>query len=198
MKICLIRHGETDWNATRRLQGRSDIPINQNGLRQAQAVADYLAKNKNDWHAVISSPLSRAQDTAKIIALALEHDQVHTEPQFIERDYGRASGLTPDERRLRYPDGRFDGMESIEALRARIYSALVMTIRKFEGQNIVIVSHGGAINSLLASLSGDKIGTGKTRLAPSCMNLLEAEMGKVRIIYHNKMAHEMDAAQDLI
>ena len=65
-KICIVRHGETDWNAQGRLQGRTDIPLNENGKVQAMKCGEFLAQN--NWDAVITSPLKRARETAEIIA----------------------------------------------------------------------------------------------------------------------------------
>ena len=59
MKICLIRHGETDWNLIGKFQGREDIPLNKTGIEQIQRAADYLKKSK--WGEIITSPLSRAK-----------------------------------------------------------------------------------------------------------------------------------------
>ena len=66
MLLYLVRHGETDWNRSRRIQGRTDIELNDTGREQALATSRLLARR--EWNAVISSPLSRALETASIIA----------------------------------------------------------------------------------------------------------------------------------
>ena len=74
MKICLIRHGETDWNVIGKLQGREDIPLNENGKIQAQYCGKAL-KNMV-WTTIITSPLSRARQTAEIIAGVLNIHEI--------------------------------------------------------------------------------------------------------------------------
>lgn len=66
MEICLVRHGETDWNKVGKIQGHTDIELNENGIRQAYACAEYL--NNAPFELIITSPLKRAKQTAEIIA----------------------------------------------------------------------------------------------------------------------------------
>lgn len=90
--ICLVRHGETDWNACGRLQGKTDIPLNDKGRTQANQCGMYLAKS--DWDVIISSPLKRAVETAEIISSYIVQPTILTMVEFIERDYGDAEGMT--------------------------------------------------------------------------------------------------------
>lgn len=188
MRICLIRHGETDWTKARRLQGREDIPLNVEGLAQADAVAEYL--RATDWDCILSSPLSRAVQTAEVIARKLYLPDVIKDACFMERDYGKASGLTPKERKLRFPDRQYENMEDWEALRDRVYGGLTRYIRACRGKNMIIVSHGAAINALLSTLSGGEIGTGKTRLATACLNMLRYHEDALTIEYVNRSADQ--------
>lgn len=171
MKICIIRHGETDWVKEGRIQGREDIALNEAGMQQSKRVAQYLKKQQ--WDAIITSPLSRTKQTADIIAEIIGISAIHDEIDFIERDFGKASGLTPEARKAAYPDGNFEGMEDWNVLQKRAYGALLKYIQKYKEKNIIIVSHGGTINTLLATISNHEIGTGKTRLNPACINMLE-------------------------
>ena len=189
MNICLVRHGVTDWVVAQKLQGREDIPLNADGIRDAREIADALAQF--EWSVVVSSPLSRTRDTAEIIAKALGLGDVVIEPDFIERDYGKASGLTPEARKARYPDGQYEGLEPFESLQARIFSALMRTVERYPNENIVVVAHGGAINSALSKVTGGAIGTGKTRLTPGCLNMLAYEDGEWRVVFCNKMPDEI-------
>ena len=88
MKICLLRHGETDWNSLGKLQGREDIPLNIAGIEQINEVAKYL-KNFN-WGIIITSPLSRAKISSEIISKEIGNIAIREEIDFIERDYGKA------------------------------------------------------------------------------------------------------------
>ena len=182
----MIRHGETDWTKARRLQGREDVPLNAEGFAQADAVAEYL--RTSDWDIVLSSPLSRAAQTADVIAHKLGLPDVIKDACFMERDYGKASGLTPEERKRRFPDRQYEDMEDWTALRDRIYGGLMRYITAYRGMNLLIVSHGAAINALLSKISGGEIGTGKTRLATASMNMLRYHEDTLRIEYYNRSA----------
>jgi len=189
MKICLLRHGETDWNNLGRLQGREDIPLNIVGIEQINEAAKYL-KNFN-WSIIITSPLSRAKKSAEIISKEIGNIKIHEEIDFIERDYGKASGMTPDERKLAFPDGIWIGIEPSEKLQNRTINALMKYIKEYDGNNILIVSHGAAINSILAYFSDNEIGTGKTTLKNACMTLLQKMDDGIKIIYYDKIANEL-------
>ena len=193
MNICVVRHGETDWNNMGKWQGREDIPLNVKGIYQAGKCG--LALRKRKWSAVFSSPLSRAKQTANIIARLNKISQVCEEYGLIERDYGKASGLTPAERRILFPDGKYEnaeGVENWETLRDRGCTAVLKCAQKSDGGDIIIVSHGGVINSLLAHLSNHEIGSGKTVLKNGCLSMLEYKDGVLRIVFYNKSADEAD------
>ena len=99
-RIVLIRHGETAWNAERRLQGHIDIALNAQGVRQAEALADALAGERFD--AIIASDLQRAHQTAQ--AVARRHGmQVSTDPFLRERCFGGFEGLLYAEIEARFP-----------------------------------------------------------------------------------------------
>ena len=90
--LTLLRHGETDWNLQRRIQGSSDIPLNETGRAQARAAGLRLAdESPADLPIVMAaSSLSRAQETAQIIADVLEVDPPVIVPDLRERAYGEA------------------------------------------------------------------------------------------------------------
>src|SRR5919108_2705992 len=100
-RIILVRHGETDWNATGRIQGHSDTPLNAVGREQAQRVAQRLASES--VRALYSSDLARAFETATIIGQTLGLSVV-TSPRLRERQYGAWEGLTSAEIQSRYPE----------------------------------------------------------------------------------------------
>ena len=189
MQICLLRHGETDWNSAGKLQGRDDIPLNVTGIEQVNEAAKYL--KKFNWHIIITSPLSRAKMSAEIISKEIGNIKVLEDTDFIERDYGQASGMTSDEIKLSFPDGKWAGIEPHEELQNRTVNALIKYTREYDGKNIIIVSHGGTINAILAYLSENEIGAGKTFLKNACISLLEKTIDKIDIIYYNKTANEL-------
>jgi uncharacterized phosphatase len=189
MKIALIRHGETDWNKLGKLQGRDDIPLNEAGIDQVRAAAVYFSKST--WDEIISSPLSRAKKSAEIIAERAGLKTIHEDVDFIERDMGEVSGMTMEARRAAFPEGKFNGMEPIDKLQDRIRSAVLRYVDRFAGKNIIVVSHGAAINSFLSYLSHGEIGTGKTLLNNACISLLEYDAGEFTIVFFNKEAKEL-------
>jgi|GEM_PF-103885 len=190
MKICILRHGETDWNAQGRLQGKEDIPLNENGRQQAERCGPALRHCEEKWDAIVTSPLKRAKETALIIAEILGIAYVFEDENLSERDYGKASGLFPEERRARFPDGNFEDMEPWESLRDRVYGAVIKSAEKMYPKNIIIVSHGSAINSVLAEISNHEIGTGKTRLKNVCMNMFSYEERLLKLVFHNKSCED--------
>jgi len=189
MRICLIRHGETDWNNEKRIQGREDIPLNNTGIEQINESARYL--RKFNWKAIITSPLARAKMSAQIISKEIQLNNIYEEIDFIERDYGNASGKTVDEAKILFPDGIWVGSESSESLKTRTVNALNKYIKKFEGDDIIIVSHGGAINSILASLNINDVEIGKTTLRNGSLTLLEKKSDKLEILFSNKLGDEL-------
>ncbi len=156
--LFLIRHGETDWNRVGRFQGVRDIPLNDEGRQQARVLAEVW---NQELDAVLSSPLSRARETADI--LAQTRGLVVEEPIALlaERAYGDAEGLTLAERRDRYGD-HVPGMEAPESVRARGMEFL--KLMEARTGRIAAVSHGGLINALLWAVSGGAVGTGRTLL----------------------------------
>jgi len=100
MRVLLIRHARTAWNAERRVQGRTDTPLDEVGRAQAQALA--AALRGRQFTAVYTSPLSRAVDTAKQLAIDAGVPLVEDE-RLLEYDFGAWEGLTFDELSLRYP-----------------------------------------------------------------------------------------------
>ena len=158
--IYLIRHGETDWNAARRLQGHLDIGLNERGQWQAQRAAEALADE--DIAAIYSSDLSRASATAQAIAnksSRLGARQLRLNAGLRERGFGIFEGQTyaqiasdwPDEsKRWRQRDPHFapHGGESLTQLRDRIAATVNTLASQHVGEQIVLVAHGGVMDAL--------------------------------------------------
>lgn len=153
-KIYLIRHGETIWNATGRFQGQQDSPLNETGIRQAQALAKRL-RNK-PFFAIYSSDLGRAHQTAEI--LAEPHSQpVIPDERLRERRFGIFEGLTMTEAERDYPDiqqaflgGGYNfivpGGETNDEIIDRTVSCLNELATRHPGERLLVVTHGGIIN----------------------------------------------------
>jgi uncharacterized phosphatase len=146
--IYLVRHGETDWNRARRIQGSTDIPLNDTGREQAATTGRLLARRQ--WDGIYASPLSRAFETGEIIARELGLDSPEPLPELVERNYGAAEGLDGREIDARWPAGtEVPGRESREAVAERTITAIVALAERHPGESIVIVSHGGVIRTIL-------------------------------------------------
>jgi broad specificity phosphatase PhoE len=159
-QLWLVRHGETDWNAAGRVQGHTDVPLNAAGVAQAQRLAARLAGQRFD--AVISSDLSRALDTARIVAARLEGaPQVRLDARWREQHLGAIQGLTGAEitaSGLRRPQTTLEawaGAESRADLMNRLRVPLEEIHAEFGGQRVLVVSHGGTLRAAVQYLIGD-------------------------------------------
>lgn len=174
MKIYLIRHGETDWNKEMRFQGREDIPLNAAGMEQARVCGRAL--RGLGIKEIYTSPLKRAARTGALIAeeLGIGAEQVHAMPELIERDFGEYSGKYVKDRKdyFAIAAGEDRGnMETFAGVQVRMEQALRLLAQSGKDA-VAAVSHGGAINVLLAELSGGEFGTGKTKLVNGSITVL--------------------------
>jgi uncharacterized phosphatase len=150
----LLRHGQTDWNIDFRLQGTTDIPLNPTGVQQAQQAGAHIFGS--EWDVLLSSPLNRALETAKIISQVAGLPQPLVEPLLLERAFGDAEGLTYAEYRELYPDGSLvPGGETIPELEVRADSMLKHIAENYPGQRVLAVSHGAFIRKVIR-LASDK------------------------------------------
>lgn len=183
MRIILVRHGETSWNAELRLQGHIDIPLSEEGLRQAGALGQRLAAQP--VARAVASPLARARQTAEG-ALGGRDLPLVLDEGLRELNHGLWEGLRVPEVAERFPEtsrqwreaphlGRPDGGESLQELRARVWPALV---RACEGlgaeETLLLVTHDGAVRVILAEVLGlPHARIWNFRLAPTSLSLLE-------------------------
>jgi broad specificity phosphatase PhoE len=156
--ILLARHGETDWNLNRRVQGHSDTPLNDTGRAQAQALGGELADERID--AVYSSDLIRAHETARAVA----------EPRGLgvtairglrERNFGTWEGLTDDEILARFnpaPDSSWGDGETREEMAERVLDALRRIAAAHPESRVLVVSHGGPLRAVLAHCGVNGVG----------------------------------------
>jgi len=155
-KLCLIRHGETSWNAERRLQGHTDIPLNTKGVLQARQMAQALKNSKVVFDVLYTSDLKRATDTANAIVELFGVDAI-VESALRERHFGALQGLTIQEAPLLQPaiwhahttrdlEHELDGGESIEQFALRVQNVLDRIQEQHSGKTILLVSHGGTLD----------------------------------------------------
>jgi probable phosphoglycerate mutase len=163
--LTLIRHGETDWNRARRIQGSTDIPLNDVGRAQARAAAAALRTGRDPAAplTIVSSDLSRARETAEIIATELGAAAPRLYPGLRERSYGEAEGVDSVEFARRWGDwyvAEVPGAEPWPVLRARGLAALAAAVRDHRRAtapleaSLIVVTHGALIRELIRHASG--------------------------------------------
>ncbi|MGP4077981.1 histidine phosphatase family protein [Halobacillus sp. K22] len=156
-KIGLVRHGITSWNIEKRAQGKSDIPLNQEGIRDAEKLAERL--HKEEWDALYTSPLKRAAHTAQIIASRLGLE-IGYDLRLQEVDGGLIEGTTEEERIEQWGNGWREmdlGIEKKEKIIQRGMSIINELSEKNAGKNILVVSHGSLISHMVSELDPLKI-----------------------------------------
>lgn len=195
MKVILVRHGQTMWNAQHRLQGREDIPLSEAGRLQAidagKALSHYPFSGPGP--VIISSPLQRAVETARLLAGQLrETAGFFTDAALLERDYGAGAGLTYEERQARFPNDDFPGLEDRQEAERRIVSGITRLAQTYSERDLVLVSHGEICHIFLASLREETTQTGRSALKNASISSLTYDVCKgFQIEYYNKTAEEL-------
>lgn len=151
--LLLVRHGQSTWNVERRWQGQADPPLSDHGRQQAVIAAAALG----NVDVIVSSPQSRALETAMIISAQLGVGPVQVHEDLRERSAGEWSGLTTDEIEERWPgwidsDQRPAGWEYDEPLLARALAVFATVLEEYAGADVLLVSHGGLIVAVEAHL----------------------------------------------
>ncbi len=169
-RFCFIRHGETPWNAERRIQGHTDIGLDPEGVHQAGLAGRWLAASECRPQVLYSSDLLRARLTAEALAGALGLP-IGFIPALRERRYGLFEGLTYDEARARHPqdyaafehrepDYAFPlGGESLRTFSARVVGALQALHAAHHGGVVAIVTHGGVLDIVNRFVRGNPLDT---------------------------------------
>lgn len=206
-RLCLIRHGETAWNAQRRIQGQLDIELNAEGLRQASAAGDHLKDEQ--FTALYTSDLARAWTTAqrigRVVGLPLR-----LAPELRERRYGVFEGLTYDEASRRHPewfarmesrDPDFAFPEDGESLR-QLYERVVERLREIAaahvGETVAVVTHGGVLDIANRFVRGNDLSMPRDFHVPNAgLNWLQVVGGEWRIEAWGVTAHLAAALDEL-
>lgn len=186
-RLCLVRHGETEWNAERRIQGQIDIELNATGLRQAEAAGRWLARA--GLTALYSSDLRRAWQTAQAIGAATGLVPV-ARPALRERRYGIFEGLTYAELQARHPEGYaafeardvdydFESGESLKTMYARVTGCLGEIAAAHPGGVVALVLHGGVLDIVNRFVRGTALETPRDFLIPNAgLNWISCRAGQ--------------------
>lgn len=168
--VGLLRHGQTDWNIDFRLQGVTDVELNETGIAQAQTAAARL--KIEDWDFVASSPLSRAKVTAEIVAAKLQIEEVQVLPLLLERSFGEVEGMLYEDWKRSHPDGIAPGGETEEQLHARTLELLDELLERYRGTRVLTISHGALIRKVVNILSLEKYPRPNERIANASLSII--------------------------
>jgi broad specificity phosphatase PhoE len=196
--IYLVRHGQTAWNKEEIFRGRANVPLNEIGFREAELVGEYL--KGMDIHVIYSSPLSRARETARIIAQVFNL-KVQPLVGIIDMRFGRWEGHSLQE--IRKNDGELyrqwreephrvslPGGESLEDVRVRAMAALGEVIQYHQGKNLVLVSHRVINKVIICGILGiDNSHFWQIGQDTAAINLIEFKEGKYVLSLLNETCH---------
>lgn len=184
--LTLVRHGETDWNRDRRIQGSTDIALNDTGRAQARSAATTLR-----GEIIVSSDLSRASETAQIIAGELGLPAPRTYPELRERSYGEAEGVEAAEFVRRWGDwhtAQIPGAEPWPLLRRRALRALARVVQDARrttapaAASVIVVTHGALIRELLRHATAGELPPNGVRLPNGSAYTVLYERERLRLL----------------
>lgn len=162
-EICVVRHGETDWNAAGVLQGWLDVPLNDLGRLQARQLGDMF--RDEGFCRIFTSPLGRALETARIVHGAIGGEEPVVLPDLRERNFGEIQGVTKtqlaeqnpallQEILRRNPACEFSGGETMDQFADRILSVLTNIGQRARGTRVLIIAHGWAMDVITREALG--------------------------------------------
>ncbi|GAA5153756.1 histidine phosphatase family protein [Microbacterium pseudoresistens] len=186
--ITLVRHGQTDWNLARRIQGATDIPLNETGRADALAAARALESRRH--HHVYASPLVRATETGSIIAAHLRLAAPSLTRGLREREFGEAEGMLVDDYLTQYGGWQSEvpGAETLDQVRDRALNSLDRIAHASRrrsspaAESIVVVTHGGVIRALLMHASSGALPREGDVLHNGSVHRFVAERGDLRLL----------------
>jgi broad specificity phosphatase PhoE len=194
IELVMIRHGQTEWNASGRFQGRSDVALTEVGKIQAKLIQRALEKERFDR--AYSSPLRRALETARIILEPHALEPV-VEPRLREFDFGAWEGLTWEEIKARFPSVRKheitsakayapEGGERFDDVVARAMS-FIQELRGFDGARVLAVTHAGVLHAILEIFRNDA--SRRVSFVPASVSRFEMTGDRYRVVLLNDITH---------
>lgn len=207
-RVCIIRHGETDWNKEGRIQGQIDIPLNETGRAQALAMAYNSAHFQ--FSAVFSSDLARAMETAKALAQR-ENLEITALQQLRERHYGIFQGVTKTEAPDQYPEAyalyqardlqyNFETGESLTTFAQRVLNIFNWLVKHHSNQQIAVICHAGLLDVMYRHATGRPLHTERDFAIPnSALNWFHHDGDRWHLVHwddHHHVKHViMDSAE---
>lgn len=205
-RLCIIRHGETAWNAEGRVQGQTDVPLSAAGEAQARAVRQALAGLR--FAALYASDLARVRQTAAPAAAALGLE-VRLEPRLRERHYGKFETLTYAEARARLPadfarfkakDPEYDfgSGESLRAFHERAIACVADIAARHAGASVLVFTHGGVLEMVRRHAQASGLSSPRDFEIPNAaLNWVEVGPAGWRVQAWADVAHLERALDDL-
>jgi probable phosphoglycerate mutase len=182
-----IRHGVTEWNQLGKIQGVTDTPLSADGIVQARLLAERLAGESKRWNGVVSSNLSRAVTTGRIIAERLELPLL-TDARLRERSFGQAEGTTLPERLSRWgEDWRqlVPDQEPNASLEKRGHAFIDELAATYPGESWLVVTHGSFLATMIKSMCGETDGY----IENMSLTVLKQEANGWKPLIHNCTLH---------
>lgn len=187
INVTIVRHGETDWNAEGRLQGKIDIELNDTGRQQAQECRQALSMVPYD--VIITSSLKRAKMTASLIHHDKKAEFVEMD-EFTERFFGDGEGLTFEQREHQFPNTTaYPNQELLTDFNKRIMDGLDHIVKHYDHKEIILVTHGAVLNEMFYTLSNGQLKKGEMGLFNGSISNIRYENGKWSIISYNNVDH---------
>ncbi len=206
-ELILIRHGQTEGNLRRLLVGRTDMPLDEVGRRQAAATADFAAASYQP-DLIISSPLVRARDTAEEIGQRIGLP-IEIEPGLVELDFGDVEGWAIEEALTHHPhmaevlldptgdDYSWPNGEMLGEFHRRVAECFGMLAERHRGHHVVVVTHGGVIGSYYAQIDGRNPNDFTAYHFDNCsVTRVEIVEGQPRVLEANLTAHLPEVDED--
>jgi broad specificity phosphatase PhoE len=196
--IYLVRHGQTTWNKEEIFRGRTDIPLDETGRRQAELAGEYLKGMEIDG--IYSSPLSRAWETAQKIA-QLHHLKVQLLQGILDMSFGKWEGQSHQDIQKNDKETyrmwreephlvRLPGGERLDDVRARAMASLEEVIRKHQEKAIILVSHRVVCKVLICAILGlDNSHFWQIAQDTTAINLIQYKNGKYILSLMNETCH---------
>jgi len=185
--ICLMRHGETTWNAEKKIQGRSDIPLNERGISQVEEMLAGIWSTT--WDVIYTSPLERGKSTAHMISDPYGVP-MYVDEAFIEKSFGDVEGQPYEHVFSTYPDGVYPGAETDEEVVARVLDTFERIAQKHPGKHILVVTHGAVIHAMLSHFQAIPDGLEHIILKQLCMNTFIYDKSSWTVRTYNKLPGE--------